>query len=121
MRFVALILSGLVLAAPGVFAGEADVLKVKVTKERAGSYRFDVTVKHADKGWDHYANKWEVVGPDGKVLGTRTLLHPHDDEQPFTRSLGAVRIPSGVESVTVRAYDSVHGAGGKDVQVAVPK
>ena len=43
-----------------------------------------VTVQHADTGWDHYADAWEVLAPDGTVLGTRTLLHPHTDEQPFT-------------------------------------
>ena len=37
-------------------------------------------------GWEHYANKWDVVGPDDTILGTRVLLHPHVNEQPFTRS-----------------------------------
>jgi hypothetical protein len=102
-------------------AGEADVLEVKIAKEGGGTYRFDVTVRHDDEGWKHYANKWEVVAPDGKVLGTRTLLHPHESEQPFTRSLGGVRIPEGIDRVTVRAHDSVHGAGGAEKEVTVPR
>jgi hypothetical protein len=76
-----------------------------------------VTVKHDDEGWDHYADRWEVLGPDGEVLGTRVLYHPHVGEQPFTRSLGGVEVPEGVEKVVVRARDSVHGYGGKDVLV----
>ena len=27
-----------------------------------------MTVRHADTGWDHYADKWDVVAPDGAVL-----------------------------------------------------
>lgn len=100
-------------------AGGADVVGVKVNKT-GDTFSFDVTVRHGDTGWKHYANKWEVVGPDGKVLGTRTLFHPHVEEQPFTRSLGSVRIPAGVKQVTIRAYDSEHGAGGKEMTVAVP-
>ena len=105
------------LAAAPALAGEADVLAVEAVPEGAGAWRFHVTVAHGDTGWDHYANKWEVVAPDGRVLGTRTLLHPHETEQPFTRSLGGVAVPEGVERVTLRAHDSVHGPGGKEVTV----
>lgn len=119
--FLGILLSSLTAFATVTLAGEADVEKVKISKESAGSYRFDVTVRHDDKGWDHYANKWEVVAPDGKVLGTRVLAHPHENEQPFTRSLGRVKIPPGIEKVRVRAYDSVHGAGGAEQEVVVPK
>ena len=104
------------IAAP-VWAGEVDVTDVKVRKTGDNTYRFDVTLLHADTGWDHYANKWEVVAPDGTVLGTRVLAHPHVDEQPFTRSLGGVEIPAGVDQVTIRGGDSVHALGGKEMTV----
>ncbi|MEL6734841.1 MAG: hypothetical protein AAFO98_03020 [Pseudomonadota bacterium] len=97
-------------------AGEADVVKVDVRKT-GDTYRFSVAVLHADTGWDHYANAFEVVGPDGTVLATRVLAHPHVNEQPFTRSLGNVAIPDTVQSVTVRAVDSVHGRGGAEIVV----
>ncbi len=108
-------------AAAAAVAGEADVEKVRIAKERAGTYRFHVTVRHGDTGWKHYADKWDVVAPGGKVLGTRVLVHPHETEQPFTRSLSGVRIPRGVARVTVRAHDKVHGYGGKVVTLAVPR
>lgn len=101
-------------------AGEADVIKVEAIKESAGTYRFEVTVEHADEGWDHYADAWDVIAPDRSILGTRTLLHPHENEQPFTRSLGGVAIPEGIASVTIRARDSVHGYGGIPIEVALP-
>ena len=102
-------------------AGEADIISVEVIKLADSTYKFAVTVSHKDEGWDHYVNKWDVVGPDGTVLGTRTLYHPHVDEQPFTRSLSGVKIPKGIDKVTVRAHDSVHEYGGKVVTVVIPR
>jgi hypothetical protein len=55
------------------------------------------------------------------VLGTRTLLHPHETEQPFTRSLSGVEVSADVAAVTIRAHDSVHGYGGPELTVAVPQ
>ncbi len=108
-------------AAPSA-AGEADVVGVEMHPDGTGTYSFDVTVRHADAGWDHYADAWEVVTPDGKtVLATRTLLHPHENEQPFTRSLSGVRIPDGVTEVIVRAHDKVHGYGGAEMRVTVAR
>ena len=98
-------------------AGEADVVKVRAAQEGAGTWRFDVTVAHADAGWNHYADRWDVLSPDGAVMGERVLLHPHVNEQPFTRSLRGVVIPEYMEKVTVRAHDSVHELGGKEVVV----
>ena len=78
-------------------------------------------MQHADEGWDHYADAWDVVAPDGTVLGTRTLLHPHETEQPFTRVLSGVAIPDDVVQVTIRAHDSIHGYGGQELTVGVPR
>ena len=103
------------------YAGEADVITVEVMKLEDSTYTFDVTVSHNDEGWNHYVNKWDVVGSDGTVYGTRTLYHPHVDEQPFTRSLSGVKIPKGVGRVTVRAHDSVHEYGGKVVTIVLPR
>jgi hypothetical protein len=100
------------LSVAAALAGEADVVDVKATAEGGGTWRFDVTVRHEDEDWDHYADKWEVLAPDGTVLGTRELLHPHETEQPFTRSLSGVAIPPSITSVIVRAHDNVHGYGG---------
>ncbi len=101
-------------------AGEADVIDVSVEKTADSLYDFHVTVLHKDSGWKHYANKWEILDSHGKVLATRTLYHPHVNEQPFTRSLSDVKIPKQIKSVTVRAYDSVHEYGGKEMTVVLP-
>lgn len=108
------------IAAP-VKAGEADVVAVEVTKTGGAKYNFTVTVRHDDAGWDHYADQWQVLGPDGTVLATRILLHPHVDEQPFTRSLNGVTIREDISRVRVRAHDKVHGFGGLDKEVQLPR
>lgn len=83
-----------------------------------------MTISHPDTGWDDYADGWDVVLPDGTVLKpdlrspfTRLLLHPHEAEQPFTRSQSGLEIPSGTGKVIVRAHDLVAGFGGREVEV----
>lgn len=125
----ALVLATLALPpglAPGLapmpaLAGEADVEDVQAYPEGSGRWRFDVTVRHADEGWDHYADKWDVLAPDGTVLATRTLFHPHENEQPFRRSIGGVSVPESAATVTLRAHDSVHGYGGIEVEITLPR
>jgi hypothetical protein len=117
----AVVVAALMAHAGGAIAGEADVVGVEINRMSGGSYRVSVAVRHADTGWEHYADKWDVLAPDGRVLGTRVLVHPHEDEQPFTRSLSGLRIPAGIATVTVRAHDKVHLYGGRTMTVAVPR
>lgn len=98
------------LFAASAQADSPAIIAVDASKS-GNSWRFDVTLKHADEGWDHYADGWGVYLPDGTELGYRVLAHPHVNEQPFTRSLGGVEIPQGTKSVIIRPRDSVHGLG----------
>ena len=108
-----------VLASSLANAGEADVLNARVDCSPDRICVFHVTVQHADDGWDHYANRWEILDSDGKRIALRELAHPHDHEQPFTRS-GTITISEGTHTVTVRAHDSVHEYGGKQMSVELP-
>jgi hypothetical protein len=103
-------------------AGNADVTFVRAVLNPDGSWTFHVTVAHPDTGWEDYANGWDVVLPDGSVVRpdpespfTRLLLHPHVEEQPFTRSQSGISIPAGTPTVTVRAHDLVDGFGGAEI------
>lgn len=113
-------LIGLLLV-PGQFvsAGEADVLAAKVRCNDESICRFSVTVRHADAGWEDYANRWEILDTSGNVIGVRELAHPHEHEQPFTRSLGNVPVPVGISEVIIRARDSLHQYGGRELVVKV--
>jgi len=119
-RWIGCCLAVLMLAAAMAAAGPADVESVEVTVEGPGVYHFRVTVRHADEGWEHYADRWEVRKLDGTVLATRILYHPHVNEQPFTRDLEGVAIPEGITAVVIRAHDSVHGFSGTPQTVGLP-
>jgi hypothetical protein len=96
----------------------AQVVYVKATEVSSGVWRFDVTVRHEDEGWDHYADAWQVIDPrNSGVLGERILAHPHDNEQPFTRSQSGVSVPEGLDRVLVRSKCNVHGFGGREILV----
>lgn len=109
------------LIAAGAPAGEADVVDVKVRRSAQGAYDFDVTIRSVDRGWDYYADAFELLAPDGSLLGRRVLAHPHETEQPFTRDLYGVRIPPGIEQVTVRARHKPKGYDGTTLRIALPK
>lgn len=105
-------------------AGNADVTYVRAVQTAPETWTFHVTVEHPDKGWEDYADGWDVVLPDGTVVKpdaessfTRLLLHPHVNEQPFTRSQSNIVIPEGVTEVSVRAHDMVDGFGGNIIEV----
>jgi len=112
------------ISPPGT-AGEADVIaaSVRATAERV--YRFDVTIRSRDRGWDYYCERFEIVTPAGAVIATRVLLHPHDDEQPFTRELEDVRIARDIDRVRVRAWmkrgTTPREAGGKEFTLPIPR
>lgn len=102
---------------------DADVEFVRAVYNGEDRWTFHVTVRHPDTGWDDYTDGWDVVLPDGTVAGagdsgfTRLLLHPHENEQPFTRSQSNILIPSDVTQVMVRAHDLVDGFGGVEIIV----
>lgn len=104
-----LILAALLVAATPVLAEEPVIEDVTVTRTGTETYRFSVTIRHPDTGWDHYADGWRVLDMDGNTLGMRVLFHPHVNEQPFTRSLDGVVIPRGTEQVQVQARDLPKG------------
>ncbi len=110
-----------VLITVGLKAGEADVLSANAVCDSPEYCSFAVTVRHADTGWTHYADAWEVLTPEGELLATRVLAHPHVNEQPFTRSLPNVPVPAELEVVIIRAHDSVHAYGGREIRLRLER
>lgn len=102
-----------------VFADEVDVVDVSIEALGDQRFRVNVALLHADSGWDHYANQWVVLDEAGNTIGTRELLHPHVNEQPFTRSL-TLEIPVSVKVITLVGFDSVHADGGATMTLDVP-
>jgi hypothetical protein len=105
-------------------SADADVIFIRAVQDTDMTWTFHVTVEHPDTGWDDYADGWDVVLSDGTIVKrqdddrfTRLLLHPHETEQPFTRSQSQLVIPSDVTVVSVRAHDLVDGFGGREISV----
>jgi uncharacterized protein (TIGR01244 family) len=99
-------------APAGEGSGElADVTAVKAS-DKDGAVHFSVTIKSADTGCKQYADWWEVLTPEGKLLYRRILGHSHKDEQPFERSGGPVPVKPD-DTVIVRAHMNPAGYGGK--------
>ena len=98
-----------------------DVVAAEVESEPGGTFRVAATVSSPYDSPDRYADAWRVMTPDGSVLGVRELAHDHGNEQPFTRSLPGVEIPSGIVEVIIEGRDQLSGWGGDTVSAAVPE
>ncbi len=108
ITYIASAICLLVLTGAQTFADPAEVVAAEAT-QIGDSWRIDVTLRHDDTGWDDYADGWRIEGPDGAVLGTRVLYHPHVEEQPFTRSLTGVALPPGLSEIGIRARTNTDG------------
>ena len=91
------------------YANDVKILAADFQSNDGNPWSVNVTLQHADTGWDHFADNWRVVDSEGNVLGDRVLYHPHVDEQPFTRGLSDVKVPEGITTVYIEAHDKVHG------------
>lgn len=88
--------------------------------DTTGTWMIAATVSSTETGWDKYADEWRIENPaDGAILGTRVLAHPHENEQPFTRSLSGVEIPGDIDVVTISARDSMLGYCGDTFQLTL--
>lgn len=118
---VVLTASAFVMWANASWAGQVSVLDATVQANSNGTYAISATIFHKDEGWKHYADKFEVLDINEKVLATRVLFHPHVDERPFTRSISNVAVPVGTISVIIRAHDSKHGDGKRMFELKLPR
>ncbi len=118
MRVCHLLVISTLVASP-IKADDA-VIEDATARASGGGWTFSVTLRHGDTGWDDYADGWRVVTGAGEILGTRTLYHPHVNEQPFTRSLSGVGVPDGVTEVFIEARTNVDGWGVARFLVTLP-
>jgi hypothetical protein len=108
------------LAFPRVFADEVQIVSADFRQASDGTWSVDVGLLHEDSGWDHYADIWRVLDEQGRILGERVLLHPHENEQPFVRGTNGLVIPEDAILYVV-AHDSVHGWSRNRLEVDLSK
>ncbi|MEQ9260611.1 MAG: hypothetical protein RIG84_16115 [Roseovarius sp.] len=108
----------LCVSALPAFAEAPKIVGVDV--EKVGMvWNIHVTLEHPDTGWDHFADAWRVMDAEGNLLGERVLMHPHVEEQPFTRSLSGIVLPDGTREVFVKARCSMHGWAEETMRVTL--
>ncbi len=112
------ILASLPEPEPAGTPADVQVEQVRAELHDNGTWSFDVTVRHPDMGWEDYADGWQMETAESEILGLRILLHPHTTEQPFTRSIQGVEIPTGISPVYVRPHDLVSGYG-RSIEVPI--
>lgn len=105
-----------VLFSSTVMANNVEIVEVMI-EPAAHRWTFHVTLKHDDTGWDHYADGWRIVDANGNELGMRKLWHPHEHEQPFTRTLSNVLVPKDKKIIFIEAHDKVHGWSKQRVKI----
>ncbi len=115
-----ILLLPILLLTTALHANEVEIVKVQL-EPSAHRWTFHVTLRHEDTGWEHYADGWRVVDAKGNELGYRKLWHPHENEQPFTRSLANVLVPEGVTEIFIEAHDKVHGWSKRKVKIDLKK
>ena len=108
-----------VMAVPAV--ADSPVVKDVAMEKTGMGWRVSVTLSHPDTGWDHFADSWRIEDAEGKVLAVRKLMHPHVEEQPFTRSLSSVMLPDGTREIYVRAHCSKGGWHDETTKVKVAR
>lgn len=100
---------------------DVEILFVRARRSANDTWSFDVTLNHPDTGWEDYTDGWHVETPEGEILGTRILLHPHVNEIPFTHSLGNVTLPEDVIEIRIRAHDLISGYAPQTVTVPLDR
>ena len=94
------LLVSLILMTQPVNAATAEAKVLGVTT--SGTH-FSVSIGSPDTGCNRYADWWEVISPDGRLIYRRILLHSHVSEQPFTRSGGPVNV-AGNQPIIIRVH-----------------
>lgn len=74
-------------------------------------YQFEVNIAHVDDSWEHFVDRWEVVGKGGKILATDRLYYPRIGENIVWRFLKGIKVDPGTEWVVYRLHDLKDGYG----------
>ncbi|HSR61982.1 MAG TPA: hypothetical protein VLN56_01095 [Gammaproteobacteria bacterium] len=121
MKYTAFLVLLFIVPAFPAYADYADVIEADIKYEGDSRYTFFVTVSHKDTGWDHYADRWEILTLDDEVITGRVLRHPHVGQQSFTRPLHFVSLPDDISQVKIRAHCTRDGFGGKTMEIGLPE
>jgi len=104
-----------------ISANDVKVLAASIIHQSQGEYLINVKLQHPDTGWEHYADEWRIIDQHGNILASRVLLHPHVQEQPFTRSLSKVKLDDSLTTLYIEAHDKKHGWAKEKLKIDLTK
>lgn len=108
---VLLVLFAGLMTVPGsVLAGKPQVVWVELNQE-ARHWRITGTLSHDDAGDYHFMDRWQVLTPDGDVLGEEAFITPRVQAPERITTLRDIRLPQGTREIRVRVHDTLHGWG----------
>lgn len=102
-----------------LIAEDVAILSADFLETEKNTWSVNITLKHADSGWQHYADRWRIVDSGGQIFGERVLLHPHVNEQPFTRALNGILIPETAHIIYIEVHDSKHGWSDSKLEIDI--
>jgi hypothetical protein len=112
LRHATAVLCAVVLLAGGAAHADKPVaINARVSLVGENRYQFEVNIVHEDDSWDHFVDRWEVIGNGGKVIATDNLFYPRIGQDFVYRVLRGVKVEAGTEFVTYRLHDVRHGFG----------
>ncbi len=101
--------------------GPANVVGAAMSKNIDGSWDIRATVRSKDTGPSSYADRVEILDPEGKLLHTIPVPNHHLNEQPFSVTATNVKLPTDIAHVVIRARMKPGGASGKERTLKFPK
>lgn len=107
-------------AAPSAAGSDPATIVAAEARATGADWTVSVTLRHGDTGRADYADGWRIVTEEGAVLATRALAHPHVSEQPFTRSLSGLDLPTGTP-LFIESSTNVTGWSGARHPLALPQ
>lgn len=124
MRVRALIVAAvavvaLISAGVPALAGKPVPIGAKVVYLGQDRYQFEANIVHRDDTWQHFVDRWEVIGKGGKVIATDYFYYPRIGENIVWHVLRGIRVAPGTTYVIYRLHDSKDGYG-RDMLVRMP-
>ncbi len=110
-RLLAVVCALAVLGAGAAIADKPQAISARVILVGDSRFQFEVNIVHEDDSWEHYVDRWEVIGNGGKIIATDNVFYPRIGQDFVYRVLRGVKVDPGTEFVAFRLHDIRHGYG----------
>ena len=92
-------------------AGKPRFVHARVVAAGDNRYHFTAQIAHFDLSWEHFVDRWEIIGENRRVLATDNIYYPQIGGGVLVRLLTGVKVEPGTEYVIFRVHDKQDGYG----------